>query len=173
MKACSICLLQVLLKALVATKKRLFVHLQGSLYFWSYMYYLSKYYELLDTVLLALKVIRTMHAVCSGRADNDRHHKAHLDAGQGAIIPACLPPQRSGHHGLPVAGGRAVAPADRLACKHGHPCADVPLLLHVCHQAPPTMEETGHPGPNSAVCVQVSTRTACSCQLHASCRACC
>ena len=27
----------------------------GGLYFWSYMYYLSKYYELLDTVFLALK----------------------------------------------------------------------------------------------------------------------
>ena len=27
----------------------------GSLYFWSYVYYLSKYYELLDTVFLALK----------------------------------------------------------------------------------------------------------------------
>ena len=28
---------------------------EGGLYFWSYMYYLSKYYELLDTVFLALK----------------------------------------------------------------------------------------------------------------------
>lgn len=27
----------------------------GAVYFWSYMYYLSKYYELLDTVFLALK----------------------------------------------------------------------------------------------------------------------
>lgn len=31
---------------------------QGGLYFWSYVYYLSKYYELLDTVLLILKVRR-------------------------------------------------------------------------------------------------------------------
>jgi GNS1/SUR4 family len=30
--------------------------LQGPLYFWSYVYYLSKYYEFLDTVLLTLKV---------------------------------------------------------------------------------------------------------------------
>ena len=30
--------------------------LQGPLYFWSYMYYLSKFYELLDTVLLVVKV---------------------------------------------------------------------------------------------------------------------
>jgi hypothetical protein len=30
--------------------------MQGPLYFWSYVYYLSKYYELLDTVILALKV---------------------------------------------------------------------------------------------------------------------
>ena len=29
--------------------------MQGALYFWSYVYYLSKYYELLDTVILALK----------------------------------------------------------------------------------------------------------------------
>lgn len=28
---------------------------QGRLYFWSYLFYLSKYYELLDTVLLVLK----------------------------------------------------------------------------------------------------------------------
>ena len=28
---------------------------EGGLYFWSYLYYLSKYYELLDTVFLALK----------------------------------------------------------------------------------------------------------------------
>lgn len=31
--------------------------LQGPLYFWSYWYYLSKYYEFVDTVLLVLKVI--------------------------------------------------------------------------------------------------------------------
>ena len=30
----------------------------GVYYFWSYVYYLSKYYELLDTVFLALKVRR-------------------------------------------------------------------------------------------------------------------
>ena len=29
--------------------------LQGRLYFWSYLFYLSKYYELLDTVLLVFK----------------------------------------------------------------------------------------------------------------------
>lgn len=28
---------------------------QGPLFFWSYIYYLSKYYEFLDTVILALK----------------------------------------------------------------------------------------------------------------------
>eukprot|EP00742_Colponemidia_sp_Colp-10_P005613 GILJ01006000.1.p1 GENE.GILJ01006000.1~~GILJ01006000.1.p1 ORF type:complete len:271 (+),score=26.96 GILJ01006000.1:43-813(+) len=28
---------------------------RGSLYFWSYLYYLSKYYELLDTILLVLR----------------------------------------------------------------------------------------------------------------------
>mmetsp|Transcript_16125 Transcript_16125/g.41911 ORF Transcript_16125/g.41911 Transcript_16125/m.41911 type:complete len:260 (-) Transcript_16125:96-875(-) len=30
-------------------------HVKGPLYFWSYIYYLSKYYELLDTVILVLK----------------------------------------------------------------------------------------------------------------------
>jgi len=30
--------------------------LQGGLYYWSYLYYLSKYYELLDTLLIVLKV---------------------------------------------------------------------------------------------------------------------
>ena len=30
--------------------------LQGPVYFWSYMYYLSKFYELLDTVILVVKV---------------------------------------------------------------------------------------------------------------------
>ncbi|KAK9823087.1 hypothetical protein WJX72_000106 [[Myrmecia] bisecta] len=29
--------------------------MQGPLYFWSYMYYLSKYYEFIDTILLVLK----------------------------------------------------------------------------------------------------------------------
>ena len=29
---------------------------QGGLYYWSYLYYLSKYYELLDTLLIVLKV---------------------------------------------------------------------------------------------------------------------
>ena len=32
------------------------VGLQGPLFFWSYVYYLSKYYELLDTALLVIKV---------------------------------------------------------------------------------------------------------------------
>lgn len=35
--------------------------MQGGLYFWSYVYYLSKYYELLDTVVLILKVKRNHH----------------------------------------------------------------------------------------------------------------
>ena len=30
--------------------------LQGPLYFWSYVYYLSKYYEFLDTFILVWKV---------------------------------------------------------------------------------------------------------------------
>ena len=30
---------------------------KGALWFWSYLYYLSKYYELLDTVLQLLKVV--------------------------------------------------------------------------------------------------------------------
>ena len=45
-------------------KIAMLVHLQGPLYFWSYIYYLSKYYELLDTVLLALKVYLRL-AECS------------------------------------------------------------------------------------------------------------
>ena len=35
------------------------MHMQGRLYWWSYVYYLSKYYELLDTLLLGLKVSLT------------------------------------------------------------------------------------------------------------------
>ena len=30
--------------------------LQGGLYFWSYVYYLSKFYEFFDTILNVLKV---------------------------------------------------------------------------------------------------------------------
>ena len=41
---------------MVASHRSLLVRSQGALYFWSYAYYLSKYYEFLDTVLLALKV---------------------------------------------------------------------------------------------------------------------
>jgi len=32
------------------------VSLQGSLFFWSFIYYLSKFYEYIDTILLVLKV---------------------------------------------------------------------------------------------------------------------
>lgn len=31
-------------------------HVQGPLFFWSYVYYLSKYYEFVDTALLVVKV---------------------------------------------------------------------------------------------------------------------
>lgn len=39
--------------------------MRGTYWYWSYLYYLSKYYELLDTVILVLKkvqyeVIRTL-----------------------------------------------------------------------------------------------------------------
>mmetsp|Transcript_52377 Transcript_52377/g.145147 ORF Transcript_52377/g.145147 Transcript_52377/m.145147 type:complete len:266 (-) Transcript_52377:122-919(-) len=34
---------------------------QGSLYFWTYVYYLSKYYEMLDTVLVLLQKSRVPH----------------------------------------------------------------------------------------------------------------
>jgi hypothetical protein len=34
------------------------IDVQGGLYYWSYIFYLSKYYELLDTLLIVLKVHR-------------------------------------------------------------------------------------------------------------------
>ena len=52
--------------------------MQGPLYFWSYVYYLSKYYELLDTVILALKVRpNTQPNLC--------HHPIDESAGSGSF----------------------------------------------------------------------------------------
>lgn len=42
-------------------RMRMLLTIQGPLFFWSYCYYLSKYYELLDTAILVVKVCSERH----------------------------------------------------------------------------------------------------------------
>lgn len=83
---------------------------QGALYFWSYTYYLSKYYEFLDTVLLALKVCIPL--TFSSAALTQRicllatplHLGAWSDrAGKTTVFLARLPSRRRGCDELPMA----------------------------------------------------------------------
>jgi len=53
--------------------------LRGRLYYGLYVYYLSKYYELLDTIILVLKKVRS---TCIHRADLSRCIRLTIDGGR-------------------------------------------------------------------------------------------
>lgn len=140
------------------------MHMQGRLYWWSYVYYLSKYYEFLDTLLLGLKVSLTClsHACpyleCITFVAYELPCEAlcgSLAAGQANVLPARVPPQCRGRYGLPVAGGCPVPPADCPADKHRYSHAHVLVLPHERSEAAASVEEARHNFTDSAVLLQV------------------
>ena len=66
--------LRIMGRKLILIRRTAF-SLQGPLYFWSYMYYLSKFYELLDTVILVVKVSMTFYDPFHNKRDLELQDK--------------------------------------------------------------------------------------------------
>lgn len=138
--------------------------MQGRLYWWSYVYYLSKYYEFFDTLLLGLKVsLRCLLQACPylkcltfvAYALPCKALCGSLAAGQAYVLPARVPPQCRGGYGLPVAGGYPVPPADCPADKHRYSHAHVLVLPLERSEAAASLEEACHNFTDSSVLLQV------------------
>lgn len=147
------------------------------MYFWSYIYYLSKYYELLDTFLLILKVYKTSqtqlkfvvqcHSFIVANMRNSNAGLSHtmitaqlvLFAGKAALLLARLPPCNCGANGVLLAGRCSVTAADCASHQHPHPCHHVLLLLSLLHWARAQLEAPHHQCTDCAVYVQVMTHS--------------